>query len=639
MMVVAAGRWAWDHRRSLALGVATAAAATGLAISAMRRRRARRDAAFPPLANLALIGDRRTAAVIGSDATIWWYCPRRFDDDAFLVGLLDVAKGGWRIELAGATPAARSYLGQSAVLETRLAAGDQPFIVTDWLTMGDAEDEAGLLCRTLSRAPRDATISLTAWHNYGREPAAPVLADGVAVFATGMRLFASHPLRVCANTVRWTLPAGEDGWTVLADGPRETPRRADLARWRAATLDRWHQLAARNRYDGPYKAEIEASLRQLRLLIYQPTGAVVAAATVGLPEVIGGRRDYDYRYSWLRDTAIVVRALLRTVEPGHEGEAFLGFVAKARRRTAHRPLDAAMAVDGAPVPSESNPPLSGYRHSFPVRIGNQAGEQLQLGAFGSVLLAAASVYRVNRAQPHWDVVQEIADFLMAHWHERDSGAWENPQRRHYTASKVFAACGLEAIAPWADAARAKRYRDGAQDIRRFVMQRCLRRDNAFASFAGGRGVDVTAALFPVWSFCPPDSPQMVASIQAHERDYRRGGLFKRDDRTPQSRDEGAFLPATFWMAQYWANRGDAERARFYIEAGLRHANDVGLFAEEVCWNTGRVLGNLPLGMTHASFINAVVDLKECEERLRRPPREARGAPVPEAAVSQSTDPR
>jgi GH15 family glucan-1,4-alpha-glucosidase len=128
---------------------------------------------------------------------------------------------------------------------------------------------------------------------------------------------------------------------------------------------------------------------------------------------------------------------------------------------------------------------------------------------------------------------------------------------------------------------------------------------------------VTSALYPVWSFCPPDCPQMAASVGVLERDYQRDGLLRRDDRTPQSRLEGAFLPATFWMAQYWSVRNDPERARYYIEAGLSHTNDVGVLPEEIAWQGGRALGNLPLGMAHASLLNAVLDLAECEERVRR----------------------
>lgn len=584
---------------------------------------------YPELADLALIGNRRTAAAVGRDATIWWYCPRRFDAPGFLVGLLDAAKGGWRVELPGATPGTRRYVGRSAVLETRLRADDGAgdganngrggeLVVTDWM-VPPAETCPGLLCRSFaSRAPQPARIGLVGWRDWGRAPAIPVLTDDgageAAVFADGLRLFASHPLQLDerSGTVFWVLPPGEDGWAVLADGPCARPGPADLAGWQARATAHWEELARQTTYRGPYQDAVEAALRQLRLLIFEPTGAVVAAATAGLPEVIGGRRNYDYRYAWLRDTGMVVRALLRTAKQGDEGDAFLALVARAKAHADRAPLDAVMTVDGRPIPEESHPPLSGYEDSAPVRIGNQAGQQLQLGALGGVLLAAASTYRERGSREHWQTVQAVADFLIAHWQEPDSGVWEAPKRRQYTASKVFAACGLEAIARFADPARCAAYRGAAQDIRRYVLGHCLTPEGAFAAFEGCEGVDVTVALFPVWSFCQPDTPEMLASIRVLARDYERDRLFRREDETPESRDEGAFLPATFWVAQYWASRGDPRRARAYIEAGLRHANDLGLLPEEVGWDNGRALGNLPLAMALASLLNAIVDVCNCE---------------------------
>jgi GH15 family glucan-1,4-alpha-glucosidase len=224
------------------------------------------------------------------------------------------------------------------------------------------------------------------------------------------------------------------------------------------------------------------------------------------------------------------------------------------------------------------------------------------------------VFRARGERDHWPLVREVADFLVRHWRQSDSGVWESSERRQYTASKVFAACGLEAILPFADADEHRRYGEAAQTIRRHVFRHHLTEEGAFASFAGTNGVDVTCALFPVWSFCPPDNPQMIASIRVLERVYQKDGLLRRDDRTPESSLEGAFLPATFWAAQYWAARNDAARARHFIDAGLRHANDVGVFPEEIDWDEGRALGNLPLGMTHASLINAIIDLAECEKR-------------------------
>jgi len=575
------------------------------------------SAQLPLLADLATIGDRRTTALVGRDATIWWYTAHRFDGSALLLGLLDAAKGGWRVELPAGRPGPRRYIGDSAVLETEVHADGGTLSVTDWMNLG-REVRPGVLCRRFSRAPAQTRIVFEGWRDWGRWRAVPQLVGGAAVFDDGMHLFASHPLRrEHDGAVSWILPKGEEGWSVLANGPCERPRREEVEGWREATLARWAELARCTSYEGPYRRAVADALRQLRLLVFEPTGAVVAAATAGLPEVLGGKRNYDYRYAWLRDSAIVVRAMLRTAPAAREGEAFLSFIAHAHDRTRRRPLDIVMAVDGWPVPEESRPPLAGYASSHPVRIGNRARKQLQLGAYGNLLLAAGSVFGAHGEREHWALVRDVADFLVENWQRSDSGVWESSERRQYTASKVFAACGLEAILPFAEPEERCRYGEAAQRIRRHVLRHHLTREGAFASFVGTRGVDVTSALFPVWGFCPPDSPQMIASVRVLEREYQRQGLFRRDDRTPQSQLEGAFLPATFWLAQYWAVRNDIGRAREYIDAGLRHANDVGALPEEVDWHGGQALGNVPLGMTHASLVNAIVDLAECERGVSR----------------------
>jgi GH15 family glucan-1,4-alpha-glucosidase len=573
--------------------------------------------AYPPLAELAFIGDRRTAAAIDRTATIWWYCPRRFDTPSIFAGLLEPEKGAWRIELPGARPGGRRYREDSAVLETWLLSGDGGLTVTDWMWMG-SDAEPRLLCREMSRAPRDATIVLSAWRDNGREPLRAAPSEGGAiVFENGLRLFASHPVSFGADgALRWVLPKGEAGWTVLADGACGPPHSDALAGWKTATLARWRELAGTTTYDGPYRDNVAASLRQLRLLVFEPSGAIIAAVTAALPEVLGGKRDYDYRYAWLRDMAMEVRALLHTAGHSAEGEGFLRFAAAAREHASHEPLDAVVTVDGRPLGPEHTAPLAGYEGSRPVRIGNRASQQLQLDALGNFLLAAAMIYRARGARDHWDTVESVADFLVKNWREPDSGIWESPMRRHYTSSKAFVACGLDAIAEFAAPARRDRYREAARAIRDYALRYCLTREGAFAAFAGSQRVDVSAALFPLWSFCPADSAEMEATLRVLHRDYEDNGLFRRADDTPGHEREGAFLAATFWVAHYWTTRGDTKRARHYIEAGLSHGNDLGIFPEEIDWRDGRALGNLPLGLAHASFLNAAADLAAAERKGR-----------------------
>lgn len=568
---------------------------------------------FPEIADLGLIGDRRTAAVIGRDATVYWYSPHRFDAPSIFPALLDCEKGSWRVELPDGAPASRSYVEESGVLETQLSAPSGRLTITDWMTMG-GNAKPGLFCRSFSRAPDHVRIVFEAWEDNGRCRNLPAVVSGSAVFGDGLHLHASHRLRATATGIEWILPKGQTGWTVLADAPCSKPSSQDLERWKDATLARWRTLAETSTYEGAYRDHVHASMRMVRLLVYEPTGAIVAAATCGLPEVIGGKRNYDYRYSWLRDTGMIVRAWLRIAERAREGEHFLRFVARSSAHAQHRPLDPVIAVDRCPTPQETEPPLAGYRDSHPIRVGNRAGKQLQLGSFGNVLLAAAMIYEKRQERHHWEIVQRVADFLVAHWQEPDAGLWESPTPRQYTASKVFAACGLKAIAPFADEARQASYHATIEAIRRYVAENCMTREGAFAAFAGFQGVDISASLFSVWSYCPSDSPAMDETLRVLHRDYEyKNGLFRREDETAESRCEGAFLPGTFWISHYWTQRGDRERARFYLEAGLSHANDLGLLPEEIDVESGRALGNVPLGMTHASFLNAVYEFSAAFE--------------------------
>lgn len=258
--------------------------------------------------------------------------------------------------------------------------------------------------------------------------------------------------------------------------------------------------------------------------------------------------------------------------------------------------------------------LIGDRHSAPVMMGNAAKDQLQLDAYGNVLLAAKLIYNRFDTREHWSLVEEIADFLTEHWPDPDYGIWEEQQQDQYTSGKVVVACGLKFIADaTADPAQAKRWRGAAQDIRDYVAQHCLTSEGAYAVVAGSEDVDVAAALFPVWDYTEPDTPEMLTTIKLLERDYATGYLYRRHLRSFDSQQEGAFLASTFWVAQYWIMRQDLARAKAIIDTGLEFANDLGLFAEEADPTTGIMLGNFPQTFVHAAFMGAVLDLKTAME--------------------------
>ncbi len=435
--------------------------------------------------------------------------------------------------------------------------------------------------------------------------------DGAAVIDGRYRLLASHPILIRGGGLRIDVPQGESAWAVLGDARSAAAAdRAAVDGWLGETLAGWRTLAARSAYDGPFAASVHDSLRAVRLLTYDRTGAITAAITTSLPEVVGGKRNFDYRYSWLRDSGMMTRALVR-LEPDHEQALhYLGFVAGLLDTGYQSPLDPVSAIGGERVPAQVKLPVAGYRGSLPAITGNKAAHQLQLGSLAQFVLAAREIYAARQERPHWAVVSATADFLVDNWQRKGSGIWEEATLRHYTSSLVSASCALDGIAPFADTPdQAARYRRAALGLRRFVSRVCLSRDGIYVVRPGSGSVDISAALFPIWGYVPADDTMMANSIARLERQAGAGGgLFHRHLQNSRAqRREGAFLVGTFWLAHYRVARGDLGGARVLLEQGIGRANDLGLFAEEVDATSGALLGNLPLGLAHAGFLAAACD--------------------------------
>ncbi len=566
----------------------------------------------PPIAALGLIGDRATAAVVTTAGEICWYCPGRFDAPSLLGSLLDPDVGGaWRIELPGAEPAGRRYLDHSAVLETTLRHPAGPLVVTDWMSLAGCAAH-GAICRSFGSAPAALRLVLRPRPDGGRRiPELRLDGAGAAVIDGRHRLLASHPILIHGGALRIDVPQGERAWAVLGDARSGAAAdRATLDGWLDETLAGWRTLSARSAYAGPFAGAVHDSLRAVRLLTHDRTGAIVAAVTTSLPEVEGGKRNYDYRFSWLRDSGMMIRALVH-LEPDHEQALqYLGFVAGLLDTGYRSPLDPVSAIGGERVPVQVKLPVAGYGGSLPAITGNLAAHQLQLGSLAQFVLAAREIYAARGERPHWTVVSATADFLVDNWQQKGSGIWEEATLRHYTSSLVSASVALDGIARYADTpGQAVRYRRAALGLRQFVSRACLSRDGIYVVRPGSRSVDISAALFPVWGYVPADDTMMANSIALLERQAGAGGgLFHRHlQKGRAQRREGAFLVGTFWLAHYRIACGELDRARVLIEQGLGHANDLGLFAEEVDARTGDLLGNLPLGLAHASFLSAAID--------------------------------
>ena len=583
----------------------------------------------PNIEDLAIIGDRRTAALVDKQGRVVWYCPEQFDAPTLFASLLDAEKGGhWALSPADAAKLSfveRRYLEQSGVLTTTLSiagAAQGPWQVTDFMPLGDGLPRG--LCRRFSLAPAPVTFTLRAAPNYARDDAKPQVVDGGVCITENSYLYASAALSIHGAEVRFSLPQGETGWAFLSNEPLIQPSSDEIEAWLKTTLASWLELESHIAYKGPYQREVNDSLRALRLLTFDDKGGkegggIIGAATSSLPEVLGGARNYDYRYVWLRDAGMGVRALLHEDSDGAEGRRFLNFIATRAPSLDGLPMPPFFTVKGHVAPDEFALELSGYQDSRPVNIGNGAHKQLQLDGYGDVLLAACLVYehcyqddQQRENLPHWDAMSRIADFLVSAWREPDYGIWEEREKKQYTVGKVLTACSLEAMARFAPEDDAARWRGVSRDIRDYVAQHALTADGAYAAVVGGEAVDVSAALFPVWGYTDADSHEMVATIEAVEQQLSSGPLYHRHLERFDSAKEGAFLAATLWVAHYWVLRRDFERARSILDAVLGYANDLGLWSEEADHKTSQALGNFPQTITHAAFISAVLDLRRLE---------------------------
>ncbi|WP_439883502.1 glycoside hydrolase family 15 protein [Pontibacter sp. MBLB2868] len=558
--------------------------------------------------DLAVIGDRETCAYISKDGSVVWYCPVRFDAPSLFASLLDTVKGGaWQILCNELSFSYRYYLEDSTILRTCFKSPHGELLLEDWMPMNGSLSG---ICRNLSSAPEAVKVILAPKPDYGK--LVPELAfEGSVVSINDQQfLYASHPLAIEGNHIICSVPAGEASWFMLCNRRQQVNEQV-LMEARKTTREKWEEVTSHITYKGPYEQEVKSSLRVLRLMTYVKNGGIIAAGTTSLPEVKGGGRNYDYRFVWLRDAAMIVSALTRAGSDGVEERKFLSFICSAMHQV-KEPVVPFFTLDFKPAPGESVlQNFSGYADSQPIRIGNNANDQLQLDAISNVLLAAKLIYNSFDTNEHWETVSGLADYLADHWMEKDHGLWEETQKQHYTSSKVVAAVSLKFIAAHSqDEREKKRWLEASANIRAFVEANCITSEGAYAVYAGAEAVDISAILFPIWDYTAADTPEVLKTIEVLERDYCTNNLFRRHLVDFDFRKEGAFLAGTFWVAQYWVMRKNWKKFKTTMEAALAFMNDVGLMPEEGDPDTGEYLGNIPQTFVHASLIGAVIDYKK-----------------------------
>jgi len=570
--------------------------------------------------------------LVARNGSVDWLCLPDLDSPTVFASLLDADRGGC-FALAPAEPfeAEHRYLPGTNVLETTFSTAGGTVRVTDAMTLPD-----GRLAPFRELARRIEGISgrvPLSWRveprfGYGAAQARFARRAGVPVATAGSDALAvlswnAGGPAIEDGAIRGRFDASEGTRSLLAMSiahgePLVLPARNDVEERVDAAGAFWRDWSGRRSYDGPWKEAVLRSALALKLLFYAPSGAVAAAPTTSLPERIGGERNWDYRYCWVRDSAFTVDALLRLGCPA-EARAYFWWLLHATQLTRPR-LNVLYRLDGGAEAEESTLPLEGYRRSRPVRVGNAALEQRQLDIYGD-LLQTAWLYADRTGALDADTgrrLAAIADLVCEIWRQPDAGIWEvRSEPAHFTQSKMMCWVALDRACRLAESGtipgrNAPRWRQEADTIRRFVDERCWsERRRSYVRHAGSEELDASLLLGVLTGYSEATDPRLLRTIDAVRRELGRGPLVLRytgEDGLPAR--EGAFLTCSFWLVDALARTGRVDEAAELMEELIALANDVGLYAEEVDPETGDFLGNMPQALVHLALIEAAATIAE-----------------------------
>ncbi|GAA1363964.1 glycoside hydrolase family 15 protein [Catellatospora chokoriensis] len=611
---------------------------------------------FPPIAQYAFLSDCHTGALIAPDGSVDWLCVPAFDSPSVFGSLLDREGGMFRFgPYSIAHPTARVYRPGTNVLETTWRTTSGWLLVTDALIIGPREgacvvtphtrppadnDAAHLLVRTAVCLNGQVELELVCEpvFDYGRTPAAWALAaDDPCVAATvngepNLRLGSDLPLGIEGTRIRGrhVLQAGERAYCVLSwADPSTTPPGSDQAHAMIeATTGYWRTWLAGARIpDHRWRDPLQRSALVIKGLTYMPTGATVAALTTSLPETPGGERNWDYRYTWMRDTTFTLKAL-HWLNLEWEAEEFMQFVADVEP-TEDGSLQIMYGIDGRrDLPESTRDDLSGYEGAHPVRVGNAAFDQRQNDVYGAVLASILLHTRHSRRLPRrlWPIVVSQAECATNVWQQPDQGIWEaRGEPQHYVSSKLMCWVALDRAATLAgirgDSTRAAAWRDTAEQIRADILAHGVSERGVLRQHYGTDSLDASTLLAVLFGFLPPDDERLRNTVEAIADDLTEHGYVLRY-RTDQTDDgmsgkEGTFLICSFWLVSALAAVGQLDRARDMMERLLTIASPLGLYAEEFDAEAGRHLGNFPQAFSHLALIEAAgrIILAEILEEL------------------------
>ena len=589
---------------------------------------------YLPIEDHGVIGNLHTAALVGVDGTIDWLCLPVFDSPSVFCAILDDEKGGhFSLRPVEYARSQQLYLPDTNVLLTRYFSPQGLAETLDFMPIITRRGQRHRLVRNVRviRGKMTFDAECRPAFDYARRGHTISVGKSGAVFSSGvgcLGLATDVPLRERereAAGARFTLGEGERATFVLAhlqedEGPGEILSEVGFEELLSSTLHYWRRWLSQSTYQGRWREVVNRSSLVLKLMVYDPTGALVAAPTMGLPERMGGERNWDYRYTWLRDAALALYALIYV---GFEDEArhFMSWLSDRCHEDSDGLLQPLYSIDGRTQIFETElDHLSGYMNSRPVRLGNGAYKQRQLDLYGAVL-DAAYLYNKHGAPLDYDLwknLRKILDWLSDNWRDPDEGIWEvRGGRRQFVSSKLLSWVALER------AGRISRQRglpagDGRwmaerDAIYEEIMEKGWNPDKkSFVQYYGSDALDASLLMMPLVKFVGPTDPRWIATLERIQQELTYDTLvdrYKTGEAAPDglSGEEGSFSLCSFWLVECLTQAGRLEEARLALEKMFSYANHLGLYAEEI-GHSGEALGNFPQAFTHLALISAAVHL-------------------------------
>jgi alpha,alpha-trehalase len=606
------------------------------------------SAASRPIADYGLLADCNSAALVSRDGSIDWLCLPRYDSPASFARLLDPDGGHWSIRPSGAFSTERRYLPGTLVIETLFQTDTGTARLRDAMAFapGQRGHDLGFhspheILRSVEGVSGEVELEmeLAPRPEYGLVTPLFRAEDGGGRTFGGPNRIAMRcavPKELEDGTLRaaFTVSEGDQLGFSLRWAPVEQPEpprpteSEEVAARVDDTAEAWRSWEAEHDiYEGSNKELVRFSSRVLKGLTYRPTGAIVAAPTTSLPETVGGERNWDYRYSWIRDSSLTIEALYIGACPD-EAEEFVSFMtSSAGGRAGEGSLQIMYGIGGEHDLSERElPHLSGWRDSRPVRVGNGAWDQVQLDVYGE-LLNSVHLYRERLGELHPEIqafAADLADTAARRWNEKDAGMWEmRGDPRHHLSSKVLCWTALDRAVKLApqlgEFAKTEQWEAARDEIRAAILERgWSEAQQAYAQSFDSDELDAAQLLMPVLGFLPADDERMRSTIEAIARELTEDGLVLRYraeeglNADGLTGEEGTFVICSFWLVSCLAKAGEVERAEALFDQLVGYANDLGLLAEEIDTSNGEQLGNFPQAFSHIGLITAAHEIDKAK---------------------------